>query len=42
MIGGFTAIIALQAFVILVLNFPFSGTVRVTPHPIEQIVADFR
>lgn len=41
MIGGFTAIIALQVFVILVLNFPYSGSVRVVPHPFEQIVADF-
>jgi hypothetical protein len=41
MIGGFAAIIALQVFVILVLNYPFSGDVQVEPAPIERVVADF-
>ena len=40
MIGGFAAIITLQVFVILVLNYPFSGDVRVEPAPIERVVAD--
>jgi Protein of unknown function (DUF4239) len=41
MVGGFAAIIALQVFVILVLNYPFSGDVRVEPAPIERVVQDF-
>ena len=40
MIGGFAAIITLQVFVILVLNYPFSGDVRVMPGPIERVVAE--
>lgn len=40
MIGGFAAIITLQVFVILVLNYPFSGDVRVEPAPIERVLAD--
>jgi hypothetical protein len=40
MIGGFAAIITLQVFVIVVLNYPFSGDVRVEPAPIERVVAD--
>ena len=41
MIGGFAAIIMLQVFVILVLNYPFSGDVRVKPTPIERVAVDF-
>jgi hypothetical protein len=41
MVGGFAAIITLQVFVILTLNYPFSGDVRVEPVPIERIVEDF-
>lgn len=41
MVGAFASIIALQIFVVLVLNFPFSGDVRVTPDPIENAVRDF-
>ena len=40
MIGGFAAIITLQVFVIMVLNYPFSGDVRVEPAAIERVVAD--
>ena len=41
MVGGFAAVLALQILVILVLSFPFSGDIRVTPAPIERVVADF-
>ena len=42
MIGLFTAVITLQIFVVLVLNYPFSGQTKVSPKPFEEIVADFR
>jgi len=42
MVGGFTAVLAIQIFVILVLSHPFSGNVRVDPKPFEHIVRDFR
>jgi predicted lysophospholipase L1 biosynthesis ABC-type transport system permease subunit len=41
MVGAFAAIIALQIFVILVLNYPFSGDVRVSPEPIAQVARDY-
>jgi hypothetical protein len=41
MVGVFAAVLALQIFVILVLNHPFSGDVRVGPEPFEHIVRDF-
>ena len=41
MVGVFAAVLALQIFVILVLNHPFSGDVRVDPEPFEHIVRDF-
>lgn len=41
MVGGFAAVLALQVLVILVLSHPFSGDVRVTPRPIEDVVRDF-
>ena len=41
MVGVFTAVLALQIFVILVLNHPFSGDVRVSPEPFQHIVRDF-
>ena len=40
-VGIFAAILALQVFVILVLNHPFSGDVRVSPEPFEHVVRDF-
>ncbi len=40
MIGGFAAIITLPVFVILVLDHPFSGDVRVRPAPPERVAAD--
>jgi hypothetical protein len=43
LVGGlFTAVVTLQIFVILVLNYPFSGTTKVSPASIQEIVADFR
>jgi drug/metabolite transporter (DMT)-like permease len=42
MVGLFAAVVALQIFVILVLNHPFSGDVRVDPEPFEHVVRDFR
>jgi hypothetical protein len=41
MVGGFAAVLALQILVILVLSYPFSGDVQVTPDPIEHVVRDF-
>jgi hypothetical protein len=41
MIGVFAAVLALQIFVILVLNHPFSGDIRVSPEPFEHVVRDF-
>lgn len=41
MVGGFTAVLAIQVFVILTLSHPFSGDVKVTPAPFEHIVRDF-
>ena len=41
MVAVFAAVLALQIFVILVLNHPFSGDVRVTPEPFEHVVRDF-
>jgi drug/metabolite transporter (DMT)-like permease len=41
MVGGFAAVLALQILVILVLSHPFSGDVRVTPRPFEDVVRDF-
>ena len=41
MVGVFAAVLALQIFVILVLNHPFSGDVRVGPEPFEHVVRDF-
>jgi hypothetical protein len=41
MIWGFTAVVMVQIFVILVMNYPFAGSVTVSPHPFEAIVADF-
>ena len=41
MVGVFAAVLALQIFVILVLNHPFSGDVRVSPEPFEHVVRDF-
>ena len=41
MVGGFAAVLALQVLVILVLSHPFSGDVRVTPEPFENVVRDF-
>jgi hypothetical protein len=42
MIWLFTAVVTLQIFVILVLNYPFSGTTKVSPASFQEIVADFR
>lgn len=42
MVGGLAAILAVQVFTIVVLSFPFAGNVRVSPEPIERVVADFR
>jgi len=41
MVGGFSAVLALQILVILVLSHPFSGDVAVTPRPFEDVVRDF-
>lgn len=41
MIGSLAAIIGLQIFVILVLSYPFAGSVRVSPEPIHRVVVDF-
>lgn len=41
MVGVFAAVLALQIFVILVLNHPFSGDVSVDPQPFEDFVRDF-
>ena len=41
MVGVFAAVLALQVFVILVLNHPFSGDVSVGPEPFEHVVRDF-
>ncbi len=41
MVAVFPAVLALQIFVILVLNHPFSGDVRVSPEPFEHVVRDF-
>jgi hypothetical protein len=42
MIWGFSAVVTLQIFVILVLNYPFSGSYKVSPGAFEELVADFR
>lgn len=42
MVGGLAAILAVQVFTIVVLSFPFSGHVRVSPEPIQRVVTDFR
>lgn len=42
MVGCFAAVLAVQILVILVLSFPFSGDVKVTPAPFERVVQDFR
>jgi hypothetical protein len=42
MVGCFAAVLAVQILVILVLSFPFSGDVKVTPEPFEHVVQDFR
>lgn len=41
MVGCFAAVLAVQILVILVLSFPFSGDVKVTPEPFARIVRDF-
>jgi hypothetical protein len=41
MVGCFAAVLAVQILVILVLSFPFSGDVKVTPAPFERVVQDF-
>jgi hypothetical protein len=41
MVGCFAAVLAVQILVILVLSYPFSGDVKVTPAPFERVVADF-
>jgi hypothetical protein len=42
MIWGFTAVVMVQIFVILVMNYPFAGSVTVSPDAFEAIVVDFR
>ena len=42
MIWGFTAVVMVQIFVILVMNYPFAGSVTVPPEAFEAIVVDFR
>jgi hypothetical protein len=42
MIWGFTAVVMVQIFVILVMNYPFAGSVTVAPEALEAIVVDFR
>lgn len=42
MIWGFTAVVMVQIFVILVMNYPFAGSVTVSPEAFEAIVVDFR
>jgi ABC-type Co2+ transport system permease subunit len=42
MIWGFTAVVMVQIFVILVMNYPFAGSVTVSPDALEAIVVDFR
>jgi hypothetical protein len=42
MVGCFAAVLAVQILVILVLSYPFSGDVKVTPEPFEHVVQDFR
>jgi hypothetical protein len=42
MIWGFTAVVMVQIFVILVMNYPFSGSITVSPHALRAIVVDFR
>ena len=41
MVGVLAAVIGLQILVILVLNHPFAGDVRVSPEPFEHVVRDF-
>ncbi len=41
MVGVFSAVLALQILVILVLNHPFSGEVSVSPEPFEHVVRHF-
>jgi hypothetical protein len=42
MIWGFTAVVMVQIFVILVMNYPFAGSVTVSPDALEALIVDFR
>ena len=41
MVGAFATVLALQVFVILVLSFPFSGDLAISPDPFIHVVQDF-